>query len=65
MQIDHAQEKCHRQGCRCSVPNGEAYCSEHCRKAGEAASTTLKAQDTCACGHGECAAGNEPAGTPS
>lgn len=57
MQIDHAQEPCHRPGCTCAVPNGETYCSEHCRNATEGASAPDAAAAPCACGHDGCGAG--------
>jgi hypothetical protein len=49
MQIDHAQEQCHRPGCTCAVPNGEAYCGEHCRNATEGASAPDATSTPCAC----------------
>lgn len=58
MQADQ-KEKCQHEGCRCSVPQGQAYCSEHCRKAAQGA-LMGRARDTeCDCGHDECRTARE------
>lgn len=56
MQIDHAQESCRNDGCTCSVPQGEQYCSDHCRKAASSATSQAQSREACVCGHEDCAA---------
>lgn len=60
MQIDHLDSKpqCKHQGCGCSVPSGEEFCSEHCRSA----TTNARVEDrgSCTCGHAECQVGEPP-----
>lgn len=61
MQVDHLDSKaeCKHQGCNCSVPAGEEFCSEHCRNA-EARGTAPAGPGSCGCGHPDCNT-NEPA----
>lgn len=47
-------QRCAHPACHCTVSNGEAYCSEHCRKRVE--SPTSSDPEGCRCGHPECAA---------
>lgn len=60
MQIDHAQEQCHHQGCTCTVANGHRFCSDHCRISAQSEPTREEDRDTCACGHAECQAPATP-----
>jgi hypothetical protein len=55
MQVDHLDSKpaCKHQGCHCSVPSGEEFCSEHCRNA-EARGSANEGRGSCGCGHPEC-----------
>jgi len=55
MQVDHLDSKaeCKHQGCHCSVPVGDEFCSEHCR-IDEAKGATREGQGSCGCGHPEC-----------
>lgn len=53
MQIDHAQEQCHHQGCTCTVANDHRYCSDQCRAA-EEGEPSRAADAPCPCGHAEC-----------
>lgn len=55
MQVDHLDSKlqCQHQGCNCSVPSGEEFCSEHCRSA-EAKGIAHEGPDPCGCSHAEC-----------
>jgi hypothetical protein len=53
-----ANQHCAHPACRCSVPAGEAYCSEHCRKRVE--SPVSDQSEGCHCGHPACTA---PGGT--
>ncbi|MGH8191744.1 MAG: hypothetical protein ACREP2_09890 [Rhodanobacteraceae bacterium] len=59
MQVDHldSQAQCKHEGCTCKVPEGERYCSDHCRKADQGEPTREEERKTCACRHGECADG--------
>lgn len=43
---------CAHPACTCTVPPGDAYCSEHCRKRVE--SPTSDQAPGCQCGHPEC-----------
>lgn len=45
-------QQCTHPACRCTVPPGEAYCSEHCRKRVE--SPLSDQSDGCRCGHPAC-----------
>jgi hypothetical protein len=45
---------CAHPACHCSVPSGEAYCSEHCRKRVE--SPLSDQPEGCHCGHPACTA---------
>jgi hypothetical protein len=47
-----ANQQCAHPVCRCTVPKGEAYCSEHCRKRVE--SPLSDEPDDCRCGHPAC-----------
>lgn len=52
-------QRCAHPACRCQVPAGQAYCSEHCRKRVESPlSDDLKG---CQCGHPACTT-EKPAG---
>ena len=55
MQVDQLRESCAREGCSCTVPKGQEYCSDHCRKVVQSASTRTGARTDCACGHADCA----------
>ncbi len=44
--------RCAHPACRCEVPEGEAYCSEHCRERVE--SPLADQDDRCQCGHPAC-----------
>jgi hypothetical protein len=57
MQIDQSREPCHREGCACTVPKGEQYCSDQCRKAALNASAQSDGRTGCACGHDDCVDG--------
>lgn len=61
MQVDHLDSKaeCKRQGCNCSVPAGDEFCSEHCRNA-EAKGAADQARGPCGCGHPECNNNSQP-----
>jgi hypothetical protein len=48
----NANHQCAHPACHCSVPLGEAYCSEHCRKRVE--SPVSDQPDGCHCGHPAC-----------
>jgi len=45
-------QRCAHPACTCTVPSGDAYCSEHCRKRVE--SPTSDQTPSCQCGHPEC-----------
>lgn len=63
MQSDQTQEqKCRHTGCACSVPKGEAYCSEHCRQASEGGSAAEGTLHRCGCGHADCLIVRDPPG---
>lgn len=47
-----ANQRCAHPACTCTVPAGEAYCSEHCRKRVE--SPTSDQAPGCQCGHPGC-----------
>ena len=47
-----ALPRCAPPACTCTVPVGDAYCSEHCRKRVE--SPTSSEPEGCQCGHPEC-----------
>ena len=63
MQVDHLDSKpeCKHQGCHCSVPSGEEFCSEHCRNA-EAKGAAHEGRVACGCGHPDCNAGGAVGG---
>lgn len=63
MQIDHAQEQCHHSSCTCSVPNGQEFCSDHCRLSAQGVAAGEIPADSCACGHDDCQASPPPAAT--
>jgi hypothetical protein len=56
-----ANQQCAHPACRCSVPAGEAYCSEHCRKRVE--SPVSDQSERCLCGHPACAAAEDAGAT--
>jgi hypothetical protein len=60
-----ANQQCAHPACRCTVPAGEAYCSEHCRKRVESP-VSDNAADACRCGHPACSSvsGAGVAGSP-
>lgn len=60
MQIDHRQDTCQHKGCTCTVPQGEEYCSDHCRAAAAGALTREEDRAICACGHEQCKADEMP-----
>lgn len=46
-------QRCNHPACTCAVSEGDAYCSEHCRKRVE--SPTSSEPEGCRCGHPDCA----------
>jgi hypothetical protein len=48
-----ANRRCAHPACACTVPAGQAYCGEHCRRV---TSDPQPADDTegCRCGHSAC-----------
>jgi len=46
------QQPCAHPLCKCTVPAGERYCSEHC--AIEAARPSRAEGSKCGCGHSSC-----------
>ncbi|UGB38162.1 hypothetical protein [Frateuria soli] len=50
-----AHQPCAHPACRCSVPAGDTYCSEHCRQV-----VDEPADGPCGCGHAPCESGNAP-----
>jgi hypothetical protein len=50
-----AQASCAHPMCKCTVPGGQRYCSEHCEK--EVAHPSRTEGSRCGCGHAPCAEG--------
>jgi len=46
-----ADAKCPHEGCTCTVPEGETYCSEYCQRH---ATHEGHIAHECGCGHGDC-----------
>lgn len=59
MQTQPMPQKCQHHGCQCSVPEGQAYCSEHCRNAAQQASKDQAPHQHCECGHDQCRTARE------
>lgn len=53
-----ASQRCAHPACRCTVPVGDTYCSDHCRQV-----VDEPAQGGCGCGHSPCqpSSGGKPA----
>lgn len=45
----NAHQRCAHPACACTVPVGDSYCSDHCRKV-----TDEPAGGHCGCGHPAC-----------
>ncbi len=43
---------CQHQGCTCQVPEGQRFCSDHCREHGSGS----HGEHACGCGHAACSA---------
>ena len=52
MMVDQDTTKCARDGCKCQVPSGQAYCSPQCTEA--ASSVEVRSEESCQCGHDVC-----------
>jgi hypothetical protein len=46
------QARCGHAMCKCTVPQGERFCSDHCRKEAERPSSTEGSK--CGCAHAAC-----------
>jgi hypothetical protein len=46
------QPRCAHRLCKCTVPSGQKYCSDHC--AHEAARPSRAEGSKCGCGHAPC-----------
>jgi hypothetical protein len=50
--MDHNAAKCAHAPCKCSVSEGERFCSKHCEE--HAAKQDPEGNVMCGCGHPEC-----------